>query len=57
MSPFLAIADLDDGSFAVLAIDPTKRVDGGCSAIVQSVHATREEAQNALDALKEGSGR
>lgn len=48
MRPFLVIADLDAGGFAILAIDPTKREGAGCQAIVQSVHATREEASAAL---------
>lgn len=50
MSPFLAVADLVDGTFAVIAIDPTKRVDGGCSGIVQSTHSTRDEAASAIEA-------
>lgn len=48
MSPFLAIADIADGTFAIVAIDPTKRVGDGCSAIVQSLHKTRSEAEQAL---------
>lgn len=48
MKPFLAIGDMDDGTFAVLSIDPTKRVDAGCKAIVMSVHETRREAETAL---------
>lgn len=43
---------MDDGSFAVLSIDPTVRIGDGCSAIVQSVHKTREEAEAAIRALK-----
>jgi hypothetical protein len=48
MTPFLVIADMDDGTFAVLAVDPTKRIGTGCSGIVQSVHQQREEAEKAL---------
>ena len=50
MSPFLAIADLADGRFAVVAIDPIKRLGGGCSATVQSLHRTRAEAASAMSA-------
>jgi hypothetical protein len=46
--PYLAVAELDNGTFAILAIDPTKRVGGGCEAIVQSLHPTRMEADEAL---------
>lgn len=52
MSPFLEIADLADGTFAVLAIDPTKRIGEGCAAIVQSIHATRDEAASAIEARR-----
>lgn len=48
MRPFLVVADIDDGTFAVLAVDPTKRIGTGCSGIVQSVHKTREEADVAI---------
>lgn len=48
MRPFQCVADMDDGSFAVLSVDPTKRVDGGCKAIVLSVHETREQAEAAI---------
>lgn len=50
MSPYLVIADLADGTFAIVAIDPTQRVGGGCSAIVQSLHETRLEAEQMLPA-------
>jgi hypothetical protein len=50
-TPFLAIADLTDGTFAIVAIDPTKRVGDGCAAIVQSLHPTRDEADTALESL------
>jgi len=49
MSPFLAIADLTDGTFAVVAIDPTRRVGDGCAAIVQSLHHTRDGAVSAIE--------
>lgn len=48
MKPFLAVADIDDGTFAVLSIDPTQRVGTGCKAIVMSVHETRRDAETAL---------
>jgi len=57
MRPFLAIADMDDGTFAVLAIDPTKRIGNGCKAIVQSVHSTRESAAKAIEALNSAGER
>lgn len=50
MSPYLAVADLDDGTFAIVAIDPTIRVKDGCCAIVQSLHQTRDDAERALNA-------
>lgn len=49
MKPFLAIADLTDGTFAIVAIDPSKRVGDGCAAIVQSLHPTRDDAAIALE--------
>lgn len=48
MRPFQCIADLENGGFAILSVDPTQRVDGGCRAIVLSVHDTRDEAERAL---------
>lgn len=48
MSPFLAVADLADGKFAVVTIDPSKRIGSGCSAVVQSLHDTKEAARAAL---------
>lgn len=51
MRPFLAVANLNDGGFAVVAIDPTKRVGNGCSAIVQSIHVTRGDAETAIRQL------
>ncbi len=45
---FLEVAELVDGAFAVIAIDPSNRVEGGCSAIVQSIHSTRAGADIAL---------
>lgn len=55
MSPYLAIANLGGGQFAIVAIDPTKRVGSGCSAIVQSLHRTRDEAEQALPHTTEQS--
>ena len=49
MRPFQCIADLENGGFAILSVDPTQRVDGGCGAIVLSVHDTRDEAERALN--------
>ena len=51
MSAYLAIADLDNPSpepFAVIAIDPTVKVDGGALAIVHSLHMTRADADRAI---------
>lgn len=56
MRPFYVIADMDDGTFAVLAVDPTKRIGTGCSGIVQSVHKTRKDAETALT-LAQGGGK
>jgi hypothetical protein len=56
MSPFLAIADLDDGTFAIIAIDPTKRVGSGCSGIVQSLHQKRDDAASAIEARSDATG-
>lgn len=49
MKPFQCIADLDNGTFAILSVDPTQRIDGGCKAIVLSVHDTRQEAEETLN--------
>lgn len=50
MKPYLVIADLDPphAPFAVLSVDPTQRVDGGCKAIVLSLHYSREEAEKEI---------
>lgn len=48
MRPFQAVAKIDAGGFAILSIDPTKRVGGGCEAIIQSLHVTEAEANEAL---------
>ncbi len=52
MRPFREVAELTTGQperFAVLSIDPTKRQEGGgCSAIVLSLHRTREDADRAV---------
>lgn len=53
MSVHLAIADLDNPKpepFAVIAIDPSVKVDGGALAIVHSLHMTRADAERALEA-------
>ncbi|GGD58661.1 hypothetical protein [Croceicoccus mobilis] len=58
MRPFLVVADLDKPTaepFMVLSVDPTKRVDGGCKAIVMSLHWTREEAEAAIAAADSDS--
>lgn len=51
MKPFRAVAELttdQSESFAVLSIDPTERhEDGGCKAVVLSLHETRKEADQA----------
>ena len=56
MTPFLAIAELTEEAagtlgerFAVLAIDPTRRVGEGCEATVLSLHHSREAAQAEID--------
>jgi hypothetical protein len=49
MKPFLVVATLDAGGFAVLAVDPSKRIGTGCSAIVQSLHETEAEARDAIE--------
>lgn len=45
MSPWLAVAAIDDGRFAVLEIEPMVRVGRGCQATVHSIHATEDEAR------------
>lgn len=40
----LVVADLDDGRFAVLKVYPERRKEGGCVAIVQSIHKERGAA-------------
>ena len=45
MRPFHVIAELNDGRFAVLSVDPTLRIGQGCSGIVQSIHKTRSDAE------------
>ena len=50
MRPYLVVADLDPphAPFAVLSVDPTQRVDGGCRAIVLSLHSSREDAEKEI---------
>lgn len=38
------VADLDDGRFAVLKVYPERQKEGGCVAIVQSIHKERGAA-------------
>lgn len=61
MKPYLAIATLDEAykgvngeRFAVIAIDPSKRVDGGCKCVVQSLHHTEIEAADAIEEAGHG---
>lgn len=48
MRPFQVIAHLDAGGFAVLSVDPAKRVGKGCEGIVMSLHKTEVEANSVL---------
>jgi hypothetical protein len=50
MRPFHVVFELTTGqaeSFAVVAVDPTQKKDGGCVGTVLSVHHTREAAERA----------
>lgn len=51
MRPYLVVADLTNPQaepFAVLSVDPTKRVGDGVQAIIVSLHSTRAEAEAAV---------
>lgn len=51
MKPYLVVADLEPphAPFAVLSIDPSKRIGSGCKAVVISLHETREEAEREIE--------
>ena len=56
MPIFYEVAILDSSAsahpFALMRIDTDKRIEGGCEAVVVSLHKTKADARSAADLAK-----